>query len=102
MVVLDSSIVNVALPAMRRGLGLSTTEQQWVVTGYLITFGGFLLLAARAADLFGRKGIFLGGLAIFTAASLVGGLAQDPAWLLIARFVQGAGAAGLAPSSLSL
>lgn len=102
MVVLDSSIVNVALPAMRRGLSLSTTEQQWVVNSYLITFGGLLLLAARAADLFGRKGIFQAGLVIFTVASLAGGLARDPGWLLIARCVQGAGAAALAPSSLSL
>lgn len=102
MVVLDSSIVNVALPAMKTSLGLSATDQQWVVNSYLISFGGFLILAARAGDLFGRKWVFQAGLVIFTAASLVGGLAQDTGWLLGARLVQGVGAAALAPSSLSL
>src|SRR5690348_7104943 len=102
MVIIDTSIVNVALPAMKAALGLSAADQQWVVNGYLITFGGFLLLAARAGDLFGRKGVFQAGLAVFTAASLAGGLAQDP-WLLIAaRVLQGIGAAALASSSLSL
>jgi EmrB/QacA subfamily drug resistance transporter len=102
MVVLDSSIVNVALPAMKAGLGLSADAQQWVVDGYLITFGGLLLLASRASDLFGRRRVFQIGLVVFTAASLLGGLAQDGVMLLAARFVQGAGAAALAPSSLSL
>jgi EmrB/QacA subfamily drug resistance transporter len=102
MVIIDTSIVNVALPAMKTALGLSAADQQWVVDAYLITFGGFLLLAARAGDLFGRKGVFQGGLVVFTAASLAGGLARDP-WLLIAaRLLQGAGAAALASSSLSL
>jgi MFS family permease len=102
MVIIDTSIVNVALPAMKAALGLSAADQQWVVNGYLITFGGFLLLAARAGDLFGRKGVFQAGLAVFTAASLAGGLARDP-WLLIAaRVLQGIGAAALASSSLSL
>ncbi|WP_328606886.1 MFS transporter [Amycolatopsis sp. NBC_00345] len=102
MVVLDSSIVNVALPAMKEGLGLSANAQQWVVNGYLITFGGLLLAASRAGDLFGRRRVFQLGLAVFTAASLFGGLAQDGWMLLLARFLQGAGAAALAPSSLSL
>ena len=102
MVVLDATIVTVALPQMRAGLGLSTNQQQWVVSGYLITLGGFLLLAARAGDLFGRKRVFLFGAAVFTAASLAGGLATDPAMLLVARIVQGMGAAALAPTSLSL
>ena len=102
MVILDTSIVNVALPAMRAGLGLSTTDQQWVVDGYLIAFGGLLLLAARAGDLFGRRGVLQVGLMIFTAASLAGGLAQDAGLLLCARVAQGIGAAALAPSSLSL
>jgi EmrB/QacA subfamily drug resistance transporter len=102
MVVLDSSIVNVALPAMKSGLGLSAAAQQWVVNGYLITFGGLLLLAARASDLFGRRRVFQIGLLVFTAASLLGGVAQDGWMLLAARFAQGAGAAALAPSSLSL
>jgi EmrB/QacA subfamily drug resistance transporter len=102
MVIIDTSIVNVALPAMKAALGLSAADQQWVVNAYLVTFGGFLLLAARAGDLFGRKGVFQAGLMVFTAASLAGGLAQDP-WLLIAaRVLQGIGAAALASSSLSL
>ena len=102
MVIIDTSIVNVALPAMKTALGLSAADQQWVVDAYLITFGGFLLLAARAGDLFGRKGVFQAGLMVFTAASLAGGLAQHP-WLLIAaRVLQGIGAAALASSSLSL
>jgi EmrB/QacA subfamily drug resistance transporter len=102
MVVLDSSIVNVALPAMKAGLGLSVDAQQWVVDGYLIAFGGLLLLASRAGDLFGRRRVFQVGLVVFTAASLLGGLAQDGAMLLAARCIQGAGAAALGPSSLSL
>jgi MFS family permease len=108
VVVLDSTIVTVALPQMRAGLHLSASHQQWVVSGYLITLGGylitlggFLLLAARAGDLFGRKRVFLFGAAEFTAASLAGGLATGPALLLAARIVQGAGAAALAPTSLS-
>ncbi|GAA3582542.1 MFS transporter [Amycolatopsis ultiminotia] len=102
MVVLDSSIVNVALPSMKTGLGLSATAQQWVVNGYLIAFGGLLLLAARAGDLFGRRRVFLIGLVVFTVASLVGGLATQGWMLLTARVAQGVGAAALAPSSLSL
>jgi EmrB/QacA subfamily drug resistance transporter len=102
MVILDTTIVNVALPAMKQDLGLSASGQQWVVNGYLITFGGLLLLAGRAGDLFGRRGVFLAGLAVFTAASLAGGLAPGPGLLVAARFVQGAAAAVLAPSSLSL
>jgi Major Facilitator Superfamily len=88
MVVLDSSIVNVALPSMKAGLGLSVDAQQWVVDGYLIAFGGLLLLASRASDLFGRRRVFQIGLVVFTAASLLGGLAQDGVMLLAARLVQ--------------
>ncbi len=102
MVILDTSIVNVALPAMKAGLGLSSTDEQWVVDGYLITFGGFLLLAARTGDLFGRRSVLQAGLVVFTAASLAGGLAQDAGLLLGARVAQGIGAAALAPASLSL
>jgi EmrB/QacA subfamily drug resistance transporter len=102
MVIIDTSIVNVALPAMKAALGLSAADQQWVVDAYLVTFGGFLLLAARASDLFGRKGVFQTGLGVFTAASLAGGLAQDPGLLIWARVIQGIGAAALASSSLSL
>jgi len=96
MVVLDGLIVNVALPQMRSALALSLSAQQWVVTGYLITFGGLLLLAARAADLFGHRRVFLVGVAVFTLASLVGGLAHDGSVLLAARVVQGVGAAAQA------
>jgi EmrB/QacA subfamily drug resistance transporter len=102
MVVLDGTIVNVALPSMRADLGLSVNAQQWVVDGYLITFGGLLLLAARASDLFGRKWVFQCGLIVFILASLVGGFADTGGMLLTARIVQGIGAAALAPASLSL
>ncbi|MDQ0585335.1 MFS transporter [Streptomyces rishiriensis] len=102
MVVLDATIVTVALPDMQAGLGLSTDEQQWVVSGYLITLGGFLLLAARAGDLFGHKRVFLFGAVLFTLASLIGGLASDPVVLIAARIAQGAGASALTPTSLSL
>jgi EmrB/QacA subfamily drug resistance transporter len=102
MVIIDTSIVNVALPAMKAALGLSPAQQQWVVDAYLIAFGGFLLLAARAGDLFGRKAVFEAGLVVFTAASLAGGLASSPAMLIGARVIQGVGAAVLGTSSLSL
>ena len=84
MVVLDVSIVNVALPQMRHDLGLSITGQQWVVNAYTLTFAGFLMLGGRAADLYGRRRVFMLGLSLFTAASLLGGLAQGGAWLIAA------------------
>jgi EmrB/QacA subfamily drug resistance transporter len=102
MVVLDISIVNVALPSMKHSLDLSSTSQQWIVNAYTLTFGGFLLLGGRAADLFGRKKIFLLGLSVFTLASLAGGLAQNGGMLIGARAVQGLGGAILAPATLSL
>jgi len=102
LVVLDVSVVNVALPSMRSALGLSENGQQWVVNAYALTFAGFLLLGGRAADLFGRKRTFLAGLGLFTAASLAGGLAQDPWMLITARTVQGLGSAVLAPTTLSI
>ncbi|WP_428814642.1 MFS transporter [Streptomyces albus subsp. chlorinus] len=102
LVVLDVSVVNVALPSMREGLSLSGTALQWVVNAYALTFAGFLLLGGRAADLFGRKPVYLVGLGLFTAASLAGGLAQDAEMLIAARAVQGIGAAVLAPVTLSL
>ncbi len=102
MVVLDVSIVNVALPQMRHDLGLSLTSQQWVVNAYTLTFAGVLMLGGRAADLFGRRRVFLVGLSLFTLASLAGGLAQSGTWLVTARAAQGLGGAVLAPSSLSL
>jgi EmrB/QacA subfamily drug resistance transporter len=102
MVVLDFSIVNVALPSIERELGMTASAVQWVITGYAIAFAGLLILGGRAADLFGRRRMFVAGLVAFTAASLAGGLAHDPALLVAARVVQGAGAAVVAPAALSL
>jgi EmrB/QacA subfamily drug resistance transporter len=102
MVVLDVTIVNVALPKMRSGLGLSATGQQWVINAYTLTFAGFLLLGGRAADLFGRRRVFMLGLGLFTVCSLLGGLAQNGATLIAARSLQGVGGAILAPATLSL
>ncbi|MEV5846892.1 MFS transporter [Streptomyces sp. NPDC051985] len=102
LVVLDVSVVNVALPSMRADLALSASGLQWVVNAYAIAFAGFMLLGGRAGDLYGRKRMFLVGLGLFTLASLGGGLAQDGWQLLLARAVQGLGAAVLAPSTLTL
>lgn len=102
LVVLDISVVNVALPSVRAGLGLDAAGLQWVVNAYSLTFAGFLLLGGRAGDLLGRKRVFLAGLGLFAAASLAGGLAQTPSMLIAARAVQGVGAAVLAPVTLSL
>ena len=102
MVVLDVSVVIVALPQMRHDLHLSVAGQQWVVNAYTLTFAGFLMLGGRAADLWGRKRIFLLGLTLFTGFSLLGGLAQDGTWLVLARAAQGLGGAVLAPATLSL
>jgi EmrB/QacA subfamily drug resistance transporter len=102
MVVLDVSIVNVALPKMRADLDLSATGQQWIINAYTLTFAGFLLLGGRAADLLGRRRVFLLGLGVFTVCSLLGGLAQNGGELIAARAVQGVGAAFLAPATLSL
>ena len=102
MIVLDISIVITALPTIRNGLGLSTTMLSWVQSAYTLTFGGLLLLGARAGDLLGRRRMFVAGLGLFTVASLAVGLAPSAAWLLTGRAIQGAGAALLAPSSLAL
>ncbi|MGC0332304.1 EmrB/QacA subfamily drug resistance transporter [Streptomyces sp. SAI-170] len=102
LVVLDISVVNVALPSMRADLALSGAGLQWVVNAYTIAFAGFMLLGGRAGDLYGRKRMFLTGLALFTLASLGGGLAQEGWQLLVARAAQGLGAAVLAPSTLTL
>ena len=102
MVVLDFSIVNVALPSIERELRFTASTVQWVVTAYAIAFGGLLILGGRAADLLGRRRMFVAGLLVFSAASLAGGLAHDPALLVASRFVQGAGAALTAPAALSL
>lgn len=102
VLVMNTTIVTVALPGIHRAFGLSVTGQQWVINGFLVTFGGFLLFAARAGDLFGHKNVFQTGLVIFTLSSLAGGLAQDSGWLLAARFVMGLGAAAMTPSTISL
>ena len=102
MVVLDFSIVNVALPSIERELGVSTAVAQWVVTGYAIAFGGLLILGGRAADLLGRRRMFVAGLVVFSLASLAGGLAGDPVLLIASRVIQGVGAAVVAPAALSL
>ncbi len=102
MVILDVSVVNVALPSIRHGLGFSEADLQWVVNAYTVTFAGFLLLGGRAADLIGRRRVFVGGLVLFALTSLVGGLAQSQGWLIAARAAQGLGGAVIAPASLSI
>jgi len=102
MVVLDGTIVNVALPHIQQALGFSGTGLEWVVNAYAITFGGLLLLGGRAGDILGRRRVFVSGLLLFSAASLFGGFATSQAWLLTARAVQGAGGAVIAPTALAL
>jgi EmrB/QacA subfamily drug resistance transporter len=102
MIVLDVSVVITALPKIHRALHFSSTSLSWVQNAYTLTFGGLMLLGARAGDLLGRRRTFVFGIALFTAASMVGGVAQSSTWLLAARAVQGVGAAIAAPSSLSL
>jgi len=102
MVVLDLSIVNVALPSMQHDLGFSTAGLQWVVNAYALSFGGFLLLGGRAADLFGRRRVFMLGLCLFAAASLVCAVAQNQLMLVAARALQGLGAAVLSPATLTI
>jgi EmrB/QacA subfamily drug resistance transporter len=102
MIVLDSSIVNVALPHIQNALGFSDSSLEWVVNAYTLAFGGLLLLGGRSGDLLGRRRIFIAGLLVFTLASLAGGFATDPAWLLTARVIQGVGGAMAAPTALSL
>lgn len=102
MIVLDNSIVITGLPEIRMELGFTPVGLSWVQNAYTLCFGGFLLLAARAGDLFGRRRMFIGGLVLFTLASLAIGLAPEASWLIVARAVQGVGAAILAPSVLAL
>ena len=102
MVVLDVTIINVALPQMRTALHMSASGQQWVINAYALTFAGFLMLGGRAADVFGRRRVFIAGLGTFTVFSLLGGFAQTGAELIAARAAQGIGGAILAPASLSL
>jgi EmrB/QacA subfamily drug resistance transporter len=102
VIVLDASIVNVALPSIGRALEFSQDDLSWVVNAYTLTFGGFLLLGGRLADLLGRRRVFIAGLVLFSVASLAGGLAQSDVWLVAARAVQGLGAAIISPAALSL
>jgi EmrB/QacA subfamily drug resistance transporter len=102
MVILDVSVVNVALPSIRTDLGFSAVDLQWVVNAYTLTFAGFLLLGGRAADLLGRQQVFVFGLGLFALASLVGGLSQSQETLVAARAVQGIGGAVVAPATLAI
>ena len=102
MVILDVSVVNVALPSIGRSLHYSATGLQWVVNAYVLAFAGFLLLGGRAADLFGRRKIFIFGAALFSVASLAGGLANSAGLLTGARVVQGLGGAFLSPATLTI
>src|SRR6187455_1319644 len=102
MVILDVSIVNVALPSIQKDLHFSQGDLQWVLSAYALTFGGFLLLAGRAADLLGRRRVFMVGVAVFTTASLLCGLANSEGVLIASRAVQGLGAAIVSPAALSI
>jgi MFS family permease len=102
MVVLDVTIVNIALPSAQKALGFSDDSRQWIVTAYALSFGSLLLLGGRVGDLFGRKRVFVTGLAGFAIASAVGGVAQSFGVLVVARALQGGFAALLAPAALSL
>src|SRR5260221_10376051 len=102
MTVVDLTIVNVALPTIGRKLHFPESDLQWVVTAYGLTFGGFLLLGGRAADLLGRRRLFMAGLAIFTGASLACALATSDTFLIIIRGIQGPGAAVVLPAALSI
>src|SRR6266571_3081225 len=101
MDVLDASILNIALPSIKRDLGFSQQSLQWVVNGYILTYGGFLLLGGRVADLLGRRRVLVTGLVVFAGSSLIGGLAHSGGLLVGARFAQGLGAAMLSPAALS-
>jgi EmrB/QacA subfamily drug resistance transporter len=102
MVVLDATIVNVALPDIQKALGFSGTGLEWVVNAYALTFGGLLLLGGRAGDILGRRRVFIAGIVLFSVASLLGGFATSEAWLLAARALQGVGGAIVAPTALAL
>ena len=102
MLILDATVMNVALPRIRSDLGFSATGLAWVMSGYTLSFGGLLLLGGRAGDILGRRRMFLAGIALFTVASLVGGLAPTAGWLLAARVAQGVGAAAAGPNTIAL
>jgi len=102
MVILDATIVNVALPSIQRDLKMAENDLQWVVNSYTLIFGGFLLLGGRAGDLIGRKRVFLAGVVVFTVASFLNGIADSSTFLILARALQGLGAALVAPAALSI
>src|SRR5438132_4665241 len=102
VIVIDASIVNVALPSIGSHLHFARTDLSWVVNAYTLTFGGFLLLGGRLADLLGRRRMFMLGLVMFSVASFAGGIAQSEGWLLAARAIQGLGAAIVSPAALSI
>src|SRR2546427_6886358 len=102
LIVVDMTIVNVALPSVQKDLGFSQSGLAWVINAYLIAFGGLLLLAGRIGDLVGRKRVYLAGLVIFTGASVLCGLSFSQPMLIAARFVQGIGGAGSSPGILAL
>ena len=102
MIILDATVVNIALPHIQAGLHFSATSLSWVMNGYTLTFGGLLLLGGRAGDILGRRRMFLAGIAVFTLASLAGGLAPNAGVLLAARAVQGVGGALASPAVLAL
>src|SRR3984893_10867453 len=102
VIVIDASIVNVALRSIGRALHFPGTDLSWVVNAYTLTFGGFLMLGGRLADVLGRRRMFILGLMLFSVASLMGGFAQSEGWLLAARAVQGIGAAIVSPAALSI
>ncbi len=99
VIVIDASIVNVALPSIGQALHFARTDLSWVVNAYALAFGGFLLLGGRMADLLGRRRMFMVGLVVFSLASLAGGLAQSEGWLIATRAVQGLGAAIVSPAA---
>src|SRR5918996_6661964 len=102
MIVLDISIVNIALPHIQQALGFSTTSLSWVVNAYTLAFGGLLLLGGRAGDILGRRRVFIFGVLLFVFASLLGGFAQNAGQLLAARALQGVGGAIASPTALAL
>src|SRR5438876_7651330 len=102
VIVIDAAIVNVALPSIGSHLDLSRDDLSWVVNAYTLTFGGFLLLGGRLADLLGRRRMFMSGLVLFSLASFAGGIAQSEGWLIAARAVQGLGGAIVSPAALSI
>src|SRR3954453_21484081 len=101
MVILDATIVNVALPSIQHGLHFSDANLQWVINSYTLMFGGFLLLGGRSADFFGRRRLFVAGVALFSFASLINGLSSSSEMLIIGRGLQGLGGAMVSPAALS-